>query len=83
MDLWINLSYLRYFGIVEGPEFLKYYVNNVPFLIFFLKECVSDKIPPISQFNVCFIKIRTKHSSNTLLSLVRIFMKQKLVRNLI
>ena len=28
--------------------------------------------------NVCFIKIRTKYSSNTLLSLVRIFMKQTL-----
>ena len=28
--------------------------------------------------NVCFIKIRSKHSSNTLLSLLRIFMKQTL-----
>ena len=27
------------------------------------------------QGNVCFIKIRTKHSSNTLMSLVQIFMK--------
>ena len=30
-------------------------------------------------YNVCFIKIRTKNSSNTLLSLVRFFMKQTLV----
>ena len=29
--------------------------------------------------NVCFIKIRSKHSSNTLVSLLRIFMKQTLV----
>ena len=28
--------------------------------------------------NVCFIKIRSKHSSNTLVSLLRIFMKQTL-----
>jgi hypothetical protein len=28
--------------------------------------------------NVCFIKIRSKHSSNTLLSLLRMFMKQTL-----
>ena len=28
--------------------------------------------------NVCFIKNRTKHSSNTLLKLVRIFIKQTL-----
>ena len=32
--------------------------------------------------NVCFIKIRTKHCSNTELSLVQIFMKQTLVVNL-
>ena len=31
--------------------------------------------------NVCFIKIRSKHSSNTLLSLLRIFMKQTLIAN--
>ena len=29
--------------------------------------------------NVCLIKIRSKHSSNTLLSLLRIFMRQTLV----
>ena len=28
--------------------------------------------------NVCFIKIRSKHNDNTLLSLLRIFMKQAL-----
>ena len=28
--------------------------------------------------NICFIKIRSKHNSNTLLSLLRIFMKQTL-----
>ena len=27
------------------------------------------------EANVCFIKIRSKHSSNTLLSLLRFFMK--------
>ena len=31
------------------------------------------------QLNVCFIKIRSKHNSNTLLSLLRNFMKQTLV----
>ena len=31
--------------------------------------------------NVCFIKIRSKHSNNTLLSLLRIFMKQTLGQN--
>ena len=30
------------------------------------------------QSNVCFIKIRSKHISNKLLSLLRIFMKQTL-----
>ena len=30
-------------------------------------------------FNVCLIKIRSKHISNTLLSLLRIFMRQTLV----
>ena len=33
------------------------------------------------SYNVCFIKIQTKHSSNTLLSLVRIFMKLTLFEN--
>ena len=32
------------------------------------------------QYNVCLIKIRSKHSSNTLLSLLRFFMRQTLVR---
>ena len=32
------------------------------------------------ESNACFILIRTKHSSNTLLSLVRIFTKQTLVQ---
>ena len=30
------------------------------------------------DYNVCFIKIRSKHSSNTLVSLLRIVMKQTL-----
>ena len=30
------------------------------------------------SFNICFIKIRSKHNDNTLLSLLRIFMKQAL-----
>ena len=33
---------------------------------------------PIIVFNVCFTKIRSEHSNNTLLSLLRIFMKQTL-----
>ena len=33
----------------------------------------------ISQPKVCFIKIRSKHSCNTLQSLLRIFMKQALI----
>ena len=33
----------------------------------------------VTMTNVCFIKICTKHSINTLLSLVQIFMKQKLL----
>ena len=33
----------------------------------------------VSGSNVCFIKIHTKPSSNTLLGLVRIFMKQTLL----
>ena len=32
------------------------------------------------KYNGCFIKIRSKHSSNTLVSLLRIFMKQTLIR---
>ena len=35
-------------------------------------------IDNLKSFNVCFIKIRSKHNSNTLLSLLRIFMKQAL-----
>ena len=31
--------------------------------------------------NVCFIKIHSKHSSNTLVSLLRIFMKHTLLKD--
>ena len=45
----------------------------------------ADRPLPISvkhacTSNVCFIKIRSKYSSNTLLSLLPIFMKQTLQR---
>ena len=43
------------------------------------------KIPTcnyVRHCNVCFIKNRTKHSSNTLVSLLRIFMKQTLCSNI-
>ena len=48
------------------------------------KDIEDDKYQAIDQFgsahegNVCFIKIRSKYSSNTLVSLLRIFMKQTL-----
>ena len=41
----------------------------------------NDQVSSLSctcQGNVCFIKIRSKHNSNTLLSLLQIFMKQTL-----
>ena len=47
--------------------------NNLTLFSTFLLKQVD--LPP----NVCFIKIRNKHSSNTLMSLLRIFMKQTLL----
>ena len=46
------------------------------FLWFSSHSC--GKYLPFFLINVCFIKIRTKHSGNSLLSLVRFFMKQTL-----
>ena len=42
----------------------------------FRKHSYYEPILPCS--NVCFIKFRSKHSSNTLVSLLQIFMKQTL-----
>ena len=40
---------------------------------------VADFSPSLVKLgNVCFIKVRSKHSSNTLMSLLQIFMKQTL-----
>ena len=41
--------------------------------------CNSGFQGDMCQGNVCFIKIRSKNSSNTLMSLLRIFMKQTLI----
>ena len=41
------------------------------------RDCVFHKI----SINVCFTKIRSRHDSNTLMSLLRIFMKQTLSKN--
>ena len=38
----------------------------------------ADSIRNKNLYNLCFIKIRSKHSNNTLLSLLQFFMKQTL-----
>ena len=57
------------YQVLSGPIFCVHFLQFLQFLV-----CID-----YSQNNVCFIKIRSKHSSNTLLSLLRIFMKQTLV----
>ena len=60
----------------SGRKF-HFFTLKTEFLLYegirYLKSYLTLYIP-----NLCFIKIRSKHSSNTLLCLLRIFMKQTL-----
>ena len=64
-----------------------FYLTNIRGRGYFWKDiCTVLKIQKkcwsclwiVPYDNVCFIKIRSKHSSNTLVSLLRIFLKQTL-----
>ena len=60
------------------PKMLLFFaVNRTLLLVVYLRKFYISTI----RLNICLIKIRSKHSSNTLLSLLQFFMRQMLISN--
>ena len=71
---WVLSEFWQHFwGICKGQL-----ISEWKYEVVALPKIWKKKFENSALNNVCFIKIPSKHSNNTLLSLLRIFMKQTL-----